>query len=94
MGLIWGISLIMNFLVQSSESELECLPGCWLAIWEFPGEEGGMSETGSSIWRAGKDQRKTDHSRWVDGSFNKQGNLHTRFVLVAARPVNLHIYLL
>lgn len=47
--------------------------GYWFTNWPpyMEGKEGPMKEV--------------DHSRWVDGMFNKQGNLHMRIVLGATR---------
>ena len=44
-----------------------------------------------SLYLEGRERRKkkADHSRLVGGSFNTQGNLHTRLVLVSARQVDL-----
>lgn len=37
-------------------------------------------------------QKEAAHSRLAGGRYNKQGNLHTMFILAAARQVDLHTY--
>lgn len=60
---------------QRATVQIQGHDGCWIRMMLVCKLESSLE---FETWRARRDKRKADHSRLVDGHFNKQGNLHTR----------------
>lgn len=62
-------------------TSVKCTPDHTSSLASHLGVPWVKSKTISVCGGGEKPKKKADHSRLVDGMFNKQGNLHTRLVL-------------